>query len=64
MNPHDPTHRLHVDQALCGEEAPTLSPCDAGVTCPACLALMDLARRRRRAVVCRSLVLLGKLASA
>jgi hypothetical protein len=64
MDRHDTTHRLHLDQALCGEESPALSPYDAGVTCPACLALIDLAERRRRSLVCRSLVLIGKLASA
>ena len=68
MKPRDPTHRHCEDRALCGERpatpSPTLSPCDSAVTCPTCLALIELAERRRRTLVRRSVVVIGKLGLA
>lgn len=58
------THRLHVDGALCGEHGSTLSPRDAAVNCPTCLALMELAERRRRTLVRRSVLVIGKMGLA
>ena len=63
-NQRENTHRLYEDGALCGEPAPRLSPCDSAVDCPTCLALIELAERRRRSLVRRSIVVIGKLGSA
>ncbi len=60
----DTTHRLHVDGALCGERGSTLSLTDSAVNCPTCLALIELAERRRRELVRRSVVVIGKLGLA
>jgi hypothetical protein len=74
MSHPDTTHRLHGEGALCGEQAPrtgspcdsgsTLSPCDSAVTCPTCLALIALAERRRRELVRRSVIVIGKMGLA
>jgi hypothetical protein len=60
----DLTHRLQGDHALCGDAAPLLSPHDAAVNCPTCRALIALAERRRRNLVLRYVVVIGKMASA
>lgn len=64
MKPLETTHRLDQDRALCGDDAATLSPHDSAVNCPTCLALLELAARRRRALVRRSVLVIGKLAMA
>jgi hypothetical protein len=64
MNPPDTTHRLHEDGSLCGLAGSTLTPYDGSVSCQTCLALIELAERRRRALVRRSVILIGKLAAA
>lgn len=64
MDDRGTTHRLDQDGALCGARGVTLTPVDAVVSCPTCLALMALAAERRRRLVRRSVVLIGKLASA
>jgi hypothetical protein len=63
-NQRENTHRLYEDGALCGAQAAALSPCDSAVDCPTCLALIELAQRRRRSLVRRSVVVIGKLGSA
>jgi hypothetical protein len=64
MNAQDTTHRLHQDRALCGQQRATLSPVDSVVDCPTCRALIALAERRRRDLVRRSVIVIGKLAAA
>jgi hypothetical protein len=64
MDHQETTHRLYDGRALCGEQGSTLSPCDSAVTCATCLALIELAERRRRSVVRRSVIVIGKLGSA
>jgi hypothetical protein len=64
MDGQERTHRLFEDRALCGERRGVASTTDASVTCPACLALLALAARRRRSVVRRAMVVIGKLGSA
>lgn len=60
----DLTHRLQGDHALCGDDGSTLSPYDRAVNCPTCLALIALAERRRRNLVLRYVLVIGKMASA
>lgn len=64
MDHLDTTHRLDVDRALCGERDGLASTLDAAVTCPTCRALLELAARRRRELVRRSVRLIGALAVA
>jgi hypothetical protein len=64
MERRDPTHRLQDDRALCGERQGLASTSDASVDCPTCLALLDLAARHRRALVRRSMILIGKIGLA
>ncbi len=63
-NVNDTTHRVHQDRALCGEQGSMLSPRDSVVNCPTCLALMELADRRRRSLVRRSVLVIGKVGLA
>jgi hypothetical protein len=64
MNHPETTHRLHDERSLCGDDRSVLTPYDSVVSCPTCLALLELAERRRRALVLRSVILIGKLAAA
>lgn len=64
MKPRDATHRLNGDHALCGEDCTTLTPYDSAVNCLTCLALIALADRRRRDLVRRSVVFIGKIGLA
>jgi hypothetical protein len=64
MNPRDPTHRLDQEGSLCGLDGDTLTPFDSSVDCPTCLALIELAERRRRSLVRRSVIVIARLAAA
>ncbi len=64
MTPRDTTHRLHEEGSLCGLAGNTLTPYESRVNCPTCLALMEMAERRRRALVRRRVIVIAKFADA